>query len=927
LPLATELFSEATLRFALLGMATGALTALVALAVVIVYRVSGVLNFAAPALGSLGAFVCYTLRDDHGWGTAPALIVGLAAGTALGLLTWAALALLQGTSLLSRLIATLALLSAAQSAMLVIWPEQTSQPASLLPENTVVLFGDVRITEDRLILIGLALVLALVLGLVYRYTLFGLATSAVSESRRVASIARWAPGRIEFVNHLIAGFLAALAAILLAPILTLNGAILSVAILPALAAALVGRFSSFAITVAAALGIGILQSEVSLFQPDLASGLGVSSASLTGLSQAVPLIIILIVATLSGRLRPARGESVARLPLPGSGHITKVPLIFGIVVGAVLVFSAESYADALITTFGMSIIVASVVVVSGYAGQLSLCQYALAGFGAWAAARAASDWSVSFPIALVLGVIATVAVGVLVALPAIRTRGVTLAIVTLALALVFSSLIFQNASLTGGFEGIGIKNPDIFGWDVTAGLHPQRYAGLLLVVLVLVSLVVANLRVGATGRQMIAVRSNERAAAALGINVVRVKVYAFAVGAGIAAIGGILLGFREGSVQFANFNVFGSILLVQYAVIGGIGWISGAVAGAAAAPGAIAEQITSELFPNLDNIAAWIAIFSGIGVVSLLRRAPDGTASMVAKRFGRFFRRPQPEAIAADEAPREIHLEPRARGVDLAVQGITVRFGGVVAVDDVSFAVAPGEVVGLIGPNGAGKTTLLDVITGFTRQQSGSVTLDHQDVSTWTPERRARAGISRSWQAVELFDELTVRENLLVAEERRELRNYARDLVWRRRRPLSDFGQSVVDDLGLRPYLDDHPRTLPHGITKLVGIARTIISDPAVILLDEPAAGLDAEESNELSDLIRRIAARHSVSIVVIEHDIALILKTCDRIVVLDFGEKIAEGSPDVIRQDPAVIQAYLGEPTDAEGPPTVTSAPTGASS
>ncbi len=636
--LATELFSEATLRFVLLGAATGALTALVALAVVIVYRVSGVLNFAAPALGAVGAFVCYSLRDEHGWATAPALVVGLAVGTALGILTWAALALLQGTSLLSRLIATLALLSAAESAMLVIWPEQVSQPRSLLPDRTIVLFGDVRITQDRLILIGLALVLAVSLGLIYRYTLFGLATSAVSESRRVASIARWAPGRIEFVNHLIAGFLAALAAILLAPILTLNGAILSVAVLPALAAALVGRFSSFAITVAAALGIGILQSEVSLFQPDLASGMGVSAASLTGLSQAVPLVIILIVAVLSGRLRPARGESVARLPLPGSGQITRVALVVGVVVGAVLVATAESYADALITTFGMSIIVASVVVVSGYAGQLSLCQYALAGFGAWAAARAANDLGVSFPVALVIGVVATIGVGVLVALPAIRTRGVTLAIVTLAVALVFSSLIFQNASMTGGFEGIGIASPEILGWDISAGLHPQRYAGIVLAVLVLVSLMVANLRIGATGRQMIAVRSNERAAAALGISVVHVKIYAFAVGAGIAAIGGILLGFREGSVQFANFNVFGSILLVQYAVIGGIGWVSGAVAGAAAAPGGIAEQITSEIFPNLDNVAAWIAIFSAVGVVQLLRRAPDGTASLVANRFARFFR-------------------------------------------------------------------------------------------------------------------------------------------------------------------------------------------------------------------------------------------------------------------------------------------------
>ena len=538
---------------------------------------SGVLNFAAPALGAVGAFVCYSLRDDHGWATVPALVVGLAVGTALGLLTWAALALLQGTQPAQP--ADRDARAAHRGAERDVGDlARAAQPAPFVAARIArsCCSATSASREDRLILIGLALVLAVILGLVYRYTLFGLATSAVSESRRVAAIARWAPARVEFVNHLIAGFLAALAAILLAPILTLNGAILSVAILPALAAALVGRFSSFAITVAAALGIGILQSEVSLFQPDLANGMGVSVASLTGLSQAVPLIIILIVAVLSGRLRPARGESVARLPLPGSGRITRGGArSSSVVVGAVLVASAESYADALITTFGMAIIVASVVVVSGYAGQLSLCQYALAGFGAWAAARAATDLGVGFPLALVIGVVATVGVGVLVALPAIRTRGVTLAIVTLALALVFSSLIFQNSSLTGGFEGIGIASPEIFGWDISAGLHPQRYAGVLLVALVLVSLMVANLRIGATGRQMIAVRSNERAAAALGISVVGVKLYAFAVGAGIAALGGILLGFRAGSVQFTDFNVFGSILLVQYAVIGGIGWISG----------------------------------------------------------------------------------------------------------------------------------------------------------------------------------------------------------------------------------------------------------------------------------------------------------------------------------------------------------------
>src|SRR4029077_6723999 len=163
---------------------------------------------------------------------------------------------------------------------------------------------------------------------------------------------------------------------------------------------------------------------------------------------------------------------------------------------------------------------------------------------------------------------------------------------------------------TGGFEGIVVRSPEIFGYQLDPFAHPQRYAALMMVALVLVSLLVANLRIGATGRQMIAVRSNERAAAALGISVVGVKVYAFAIGAGVAALGGILLGFREGSVQFANFNVFGSILLGQYAVIGGSGWISGVVAGAAAAPGALVEQFVSTVFPSLDNIAAWLAIFS-----------------------------------------------------------------------------------------------------------------------------------------------------------------------------------------------------------------------------------------------------------------------------------------------------------------------------
>ena len=551
-----------------------------------------------------------------------------------------------------------------------------------------------------------------------------------------------------------------------------------------------------------------------------------------------------------------------------------------------------------------------------------------AGFGAWAAARAASSLDVPFLVALLIGVVAATAVGVLVALPAIRTRGVTLAIVTLALSLVFSALIFDNPSMTGGFEGIVVKSPEILGYQIDPTLHPQRYAALMLAALVLVGLMVANLRRGATGRKMIAVRSNERAAAGLGINVVGIKVYAFAVGAGIAGLGGVLIVFQQANVQFTSFDVFGSILLVQYGVIGGLGWVSGVVGGATAAPGALVSAFVNNVFPNLSNVDAWLVIFSGVGVVQLLRQAPDGLASLWASNARRLLRRlnlrrdgvlvPAPKALNAAVAPIEL---PR-RGRSLDVRGVSVRFGGVIAVDDVSFEVAPGEVVGLIGPNGAGKTTLLDLITGFTRLGSGSIHLDGTDVSGWSPERRARAGITRSWQSVELFDALTVGDNLRVAEDTRS--RFVRDLVLPDHRTLSPFAQSVVDDLGLRDVLDLRPEALSHGTIKLVGIARTIIANPGIVMLDEPAAGLDEGERRELAGLIRQMAERHGIAVVVVEHDMALIRNTCDRIVVLDFGQKIADGPSEAVQSDERVILAYLGEPIQAEPRPRPMTAPVG---
>jgi branched-subunit amino acid ABC-type transport system permease component len=347
--LATALFSEASLRFVLLGTATGALTALVALGIVIVYRASGVLNFSAGAMGGIAAYYCYDLRDTMA--TPVAVAMGVVAGVLLGLLTYGVLALLRDASQLARLIATLGLFGAGQAFMVLRWGPAIVQPRPMLPSRNVTLFGDVMIGLDRLLLIGIALACAVVLRFVYSGTLFGLATSAVAESRRVAASAGWSPSQIELVNFAVAGGLSALAAILLAPIVTLNAAVLSIAVIPALAAALVGRFSSFGVTVAAALVIGIIQSEISLFQPDIADALGVSAASLTGLVQAVPLAIILGYMIVTGRSRLQRGETVALLPLPGSGSVSLLPLVVGTAVGVALLFGVDTWTSALIVDF------------------------------------------------------------------------------------------------------------------------------------------------------------------------------------------------------------------------------------------------------------------------------------------------------------------------------------------------------------------------------------------------------------------------------------------------------------------------------------------------------------------------------------------------------------------------------------------------
>jgi branched-chain amino acid transport system ATP-binding protein len=244
----------------------------------------------------------------------------------------------------------------------------------------------------------------------------------------------------------------------------------------------------------------------------------------------------------------------------------------------------------------------------------------------------------------------------------------------------------------------------------------------------------------------------------------------------------------------------------------------------------------------------------------------------------------------------------------LAAGGISVRFGGVHAVVDVDLTVEEGSLVGLIGPNGAGKTTFIDAITGFVRS-SGRVELDGADVTRMPPHARARRGLARTWQSIELFDDLSVRENLLVASQRPSVRQTIQEIV---SRPAGDAGETdaALDLLGLAQVSEELPNGLSQGQRKLVGIARALVAQPRLVCLDEPAAGLDTRESEELGRLLRRLAD-DGQAMLLVDHDMGLVLGICDEVVVLEFGKVIARGTPDAVRRDPQVVAAYLGGATE----------------
>jgi len=607
---------------------------------------------------------------------------------------------------------------------------------------------------------------------------------------------------------------------------------------------------------------------------------------------------------VTGRAVPERG-AVLRTQLgraPRARSYTR-PIVLGFVVGAVaLVVTHGSARAAVISTFIYAILALSLVVVTGYAGQVSLAQLALAGVGAFMLSYLTVDWGVPFPFAPLLAAFAATVVGVIVGLPALRLRGLTFAVVTLALAFGIEAIWFRNSQFINSF-GNAVATPKLFGLDVGVGIGKEfprlSFGFMCLLVCVSIAFGVARLRTSALGSAMLAVRANERSAAGIGVNVVYVKVISFAIASFVAGIAGSLLAYRQGIVTWGSFSAIAGLTILATAYLAGITSVLGGVQAGIIAAGGIVFFVADKWV----NLGDWFPVITGVAVIVTLMRHPEGIAGAGHKLAHTIdgWRHPVETDTGVEPLPIQV-VTPDASArtaptadtpAVLEVDNLTVSYGGVIAVADVSLRVPVGGIVGLIGPNGAGKTSAIDAITGFAKAD-GTMMLEGERIDTLRTHQRVRHGLARTFQALELYDDLTVEENVSAAAF--GVRGEAR----------SGAVQRALDLVGIANLRERDAGDLSQGQRQLVSLARACAADPRVVLLDEPAAGLDTTESTWLGERIRDISAT-GTGVLLVDHDVALVLSICDYIYVLDFGSVIAEGPPASIRADRAVVDAYLG--------------------
>ncbi|MFT4085478.1 MAG: branched-chain amino acid ABC transporter ATP-binding protein/permease [Nocardioides sp.] len=577
-------------------------------------------------------------------------------------------------------------------------------------------------------------------------------------------------------------------------------------------------------------------------------------------------------------------------------------LVIVVVVLYFLPYTVNAYRIHVVdVTIIFAILAVGLGLAMGIGGQINLAQVAMFGIGAYAVAMLTTQHGYGFWVAAVLGVIASIVAGLVVGIPALRVQSHYLGIVTLGLALAFTSWVTNSAS-THGADGIsGIPVPPLFGVDLS---DEYLYYYLEIVVFLITTAYAIFWVRTRLGRRMRAMRDDAIAAGALGANVPVLRMIAFGVASLYGGVAGVLYAGLIRYVAPDSFSTTTMFLLLAMVIIGGRQSIIGCVIGAV---------VLSAIREALVDASEYAQLGYGAVVVFAVVFAPTGLAGLPKRLRGLFGTgaggRAELRQWSLDGTLAELSARPPAA---LRVDGVVKNFRGLRALDGVELDVPAGQIRGVVGPNGSGKTTLLNVISGLYKVDGGSLRLDDRQVTGASPTALSLRGVARTFQNLRLFADLTVRENILVALDRTPATSSLAYLGWLpgvigHERRLRKRAETIMVEFGIVDYAEEAPTSLPYGIQRRIELARAIATNPRLLLLDEPAAGLNGQEVTELKEIVLAIRDL-GVTVVMVEHNMGLVMTLCDQVTVLANGAVIADGEPSEVVSNPDVIEAYLGD-------------------
>ena len=838
------------LPYLLAGLVTGSVYGLTATGLVLTYKTSGVFNFGHGATATIAAFLFYTLTvsQDLSWPIAAAVCV-FVLGPILGLGYELLARSLTDAPLVSRVTATVGVLIVVQAALGIIYGTSSGtlrQVDQFLPTGSFEI-GDTRIRAFQLIIIGISLAATIALWLFFRISRTGTAMRAVVDNADLLDLSGTNPVKVRRLAWMIGSSFACAAGVLLAPLLAqIDGITLTFMVVTAFGAAAIGAFTNIPLTYLGGLAIGIAQALCTKY---------ISDGFWTGLAPALPFLVLFVVLLVMPKRKLVEHQSTARITT-GRRAPWPVQAVLGVATIVVLLLAPSLFPDAITNwTTGLCYLMVflSLGLLVRTSGQVSLAHVSFMAIGVCAMSYLVNEQGLNWWLALLLSGAVAIPVGALLAIPAIRLSGLYLALATFGFGILLQFMFYTEDFMFGSFgAGLMIPRP-------SAGFESDRSFYYLMVALAVVTavamLVITRSRLGRLLRSMTDSPTGLSTAGA-SINVTRVLV--FCLSAFIASVAGALHGATVTFVSGDSYQPILSLILFVTVVvsIGRDPWY------------AVIAAFVVFVFPSLPlvftqgpNIGGYITI--AIGLLALFIGFRPAMVAMFARLPLPTFGTGKETATGARKSAAVQPSErPAVRAGSLEVDNLRVQFGGLVAVDGVTISAPTGRITGLIGPNGAGKTTTFNACSGLNRPTSGTVVLDGNDAGRVGPAARARRGLGRTFQQMELFDSMTVRDNVAMgAEASRAGTNPLTHLASSRatRNEIDAITAESIALCGLDDIADRAVGDLSTGQRRLVEIARCLAGPFHLLLLDEPSSGLDRVETARFAEVLTRVVKDRGV--------------------------------------------------------------------